>query len=62
MELESKKITRIGYRHSAGSVIDRDIIPTSAVYIYIYIPLVPLGILSPSMSLSLSLVIIREDI
>lgn len=38
-------------------VIDRDIIPS--VYIYIYIPL---GILPPPLSVSLFVVIIREDI
>lgn len=39
-------------------VIDRDIIPTS-IYICIYIPL---GILPPPLSVSLFVVIIREDI
>lgn len=39
-------------------VIDRDIIPTN-IYICIYIPL---GILPPPLSVSLFVVIIREDI
>ena len=44
------------------TVIDRDIIPTS-VYIYIFLsPFLSPGILPPPLSISLFVVIIREDI